>query len=1510
MIRHWLTSICLTMTILWQFAISQQYSVDFSHMTFNDTMAFMPKMRFPQIHDFPGMIFAYRSKNWPKAVTPINAPVFVRKFEIKKDMKLLDSFDAPDIATPFIVIYMTGYIKNKLVLDKILIRGAAMVRETQTSTMSVIVDEECLKVHVIGFIDVQHSDTDEILYCFTQDSLRKKLFIFSDFQEWKDSDFKHTNISLFSESSSFQRITLSPFKSLHYMYLKPASTALPDELIKQKANNTDVLFMITESLKSPYEKIVNLQDGLDATFGKNTYEISVITYVVVQPPPLQAATETATFNLQFTGVTTDNQSIVVDCLLNLANWTVNDCFFMVNAKIDAKYVLQIRPVGFHTVLGEGRYTFELLRRQSISVVMFTQKVDVHNKRTVSFIENLESKGNPFLEACGDPLVGIEVISSGSRRYFLSSAKKENDHQLFVEGLRPYKSSIVLYNQPHTLYYMSMSGEFIGITDLGFIYYYSVNTHMLSVDLKVAAIESNYMNPLKITVPFHNDTSRTQGSISLNYNILDKKFQLNGILPRNFPIQKAVFKFNKIDINWLTLGGPLFTLNNHDTNAGDISIEQVDASRLQYFTFSYEVGFVPIDLDVKIGTVHGLFDIKDKQLYNCRVVGYQENTRVQNCLCNKEENFNATIEDIDCQHLLSYSLTEEKLSFMCDNSIKRDPLQKKQYCYHMIDFYNKKYYDNCFGRHQLPGQTKIIMNNYYTYFLANEEGTLKGVYRDWNFTDTEVIDLKSNDVSSFGATYTINNYKPDSVPDIQISIAFHTHYGVVSLNQGNLVREYISNTLPRTEDINPAICSMKSVDVYSRQGQIVITDSTREEYALFGSQLSDDIKLTDLKFETMFCVNPLVTIIFWTNDSISSNTRYYTVLRDDSLVHRSRYSRSMLYIAEGLPTDLGDSSFYVDEGILYLTGNAKLGPITLNLRIPNVYLKWTKELDTKLPLTLKDQAEPSNYLNYDMTFLPIDTIQQMQFNTRYDASKMNAEWNITYKPLNESSEGHFWKVEPNGTEKILAKFENTHRFMTIDIQDIKEGEKIKYKAYLNSDLYDIRMNRTTIVFFEPLTNEEICKFPLKNDVVSIVSVDSILNNIHTIVYRDNLLGSHSLKQISYVYKDGNMSEVSEAMLLTKGLDSTDEQFKAIWVDGRLVTTYIRATRNDSMVILAPNCSNDRSLYIDQYVENHEVLYNPNSSKLKYFFGVLYWRNDMTTVQVIKVDLGRCVVKQMRVENLPVSAIHFREASCKPKPSRDNVFDCIFAGSKVVWIEVTVADDLLSVSMKLIEEYHPYLNMIVDQVLVNPYATTPYFLLRGKRPNQIKMHDGGGILYFEKYNSKFSRGGLLDLDLVNSGISDEFKMQVSSNNTVIVNGNEKVLFYSLQEPVLTGHSLVEQEKRTQIKVIFYGWDVEQVNLMQVPPPPPEKRKSSRSAFIVWSIIAGVAFIITILGCYLIKYIKMNEEDKLSYRKKNPYTYEPGDTGASFMGPQAIRVKEAFLRDRRMSGSVTPIRSPKVF
>jgi hypothetical protein len=402
--------------------------------------------------------------------------------------------------------------------------------------------------------------------------------------------------------------------------------------------------------------------------------------------------------------------------------------------------------------------------------------------------------------------------------------------------------------------------------------------------------------------------------------------------------------------------------------------------------------------------------------------------------------------------------------------------------------------------------------------------------------------------------------------------------------------------------------------------------------------------------------------------------------------------------------------------------------------------------------------------------------------------------------------------------------------------------------------------------------------------------------------------HKLAAVTFTFyaSNGTIEGPLVRSQLRHDLDSSDEDFTAEWTNGFLAYGYIRTTRNDTLEIYAPSCSNDKPMISDNYVENFELMTHSDSPKLMASILTIYWRNDQSHLTMKRIDRNTCEVKTINILNEPVSAIYFRKGDCRKANAASMSFECLMAGTKIAWLTFTISDDLNSATVKLQGEYFPYMNMLINQVFVNPAANPPYFLITGRRPNHLHLHDGGGILYYEK-NVKFSRGGLLDMDLVDSGISDNFKIQVSKNGTLIVNGNENVLFYNLHEPVLKGHSLVEKEKRHQLKLLVFAWDMFNLGLEQVAMPPEPGRKSSRSSTTVYIILGSISVVVLAAGIILHKNIRNVHSETATINNGKMSFSEPNDGSSSFVSTKApLTVRDAFIKRKKIE---TPLLSPQV-
>ena len=132
----------------------------------------------------------------------------------------------------------------------------------------------------------------------------------------------------------------------------------------------------------------------------------------------------------------------------------------------------------------------------------------------------------------------------------------------------------------------------------------------------------------------------------------------------------------------------------------------------------------------------------------------------------------------------------------------------------------------------------------------------------------------------------------------------------------------------------------------------------------------------------------------------------------------------------------------------------------------------------------------------------------------------------------------------------------------------------------------------------------------------------------------------------------------------------------------------------------------------------------------------------------------------------------------------------------------------------------------------------------------------MLYFERNKSRalnHASGGVPGVQLISYGLGLDFTVDISSNNSIILDGGDTVAFFSVEDPTMTAHSLVEKEKKNSIEVYLFGWGLNQTKLTQRPPGPPAKKKSSKSLPVVLCIIGGLVVGSVLVVCLLINCVK---------------------------------------------------------
>ena len=811
----------------------------------------------------------------------------------------------------------------------------------------------------------------------------------------------------------------------------------------------------------------------------------------------------------------------------------------------------------------------------------------------------------------------------------------------------------------------------------------------------------------------------------------------------------------------------------------------------------------------------------------------------------ETNFTQRYTPPNCNSVLAYHLSERRFVYFCE-VLRTDEML--DYCYMMVDIDNQKFDQRCFGTHSQGDSQQVMLLNDddYTYFFYLEFGTVKAYFRAWSFKETPYQFAAGNkDVLNFNAYFLENELddQGNAGKRIAINLVKQTSFSVV---EANLTHTKTFGVLVPRESSDPksCFCDLKYNTIYSNKGDIILFDEdTRSEISLYRTS-------EDMAFDTMLCLDRLRAIVFW--NGRSEGTKYYIIIRSHPNLKAMRNQRQALFQSSGLPAKIEGMNYYVEESFLYLI-DVKTGPLMVNLERPTTVIQWDITPENKLKLFLGDPSNALVHVERQLTFELLPEKAESVFNELYSANKNSyGEWNITYQPLQGNPRGHFWKIEVKGDLIATGKTKITHRFDQFQISEEDDDPTVgdgpngmNFNAYAHYELFDCYINSTALVITKPITHEVLDSFNIAGlSIVDMLAVGKRQpDNRFWILLKENVVGSFALRFLSFTLNPDVEEEPEISDRIVSDLDPTNKDFKGYSASNVPVISYMDLVHHSSLTVMVESCD-PLIIFTDDFVEYYELMGTEEDSSDPNVY-LLYAKSDSESMILKKIDTKNCKVSNMILVGSATQAKYFTTGSCQVVKAKIPYFTCVFAGSKVIWYDLVIDFDTSEATLKLVAEYYPYKNMRAEQVVINNDPKEGFFAIRGTRINHHMPHDRGGVLFYQrpgKVVNKYGQGGLLDIDMINLGIGSDYVIALSSNQTVIIDGDDTVLFYQVEEPTLEAHSLVEKEKRQKLQVYIYGHSVKGLTLQEEPEKESPKRTAHYSTRTI--VIVGLVIITTVI------------------------------------------------------------------
>jgi len=1484
-------------------------TIQFKEMTRNDSMSFFPS-KHRDITEYPGMVYSMCAKNHPKAVLPSLDPVTVLGIpESTPDLTFIAFFDTIVDGRYLSSIYYSNRKESitRLVFVSDKIESVSEMNPFNNSYY--LSHQTCTSILIAPFYDasLMTPTIQENVYCFDNYTL-------SYFSTWKGSPtnfrpslFKHDRLSDMEIPRRFRKLTLEgpTLRNLLYLYFKIPSPASPPY------HNAHLYIVETTPKDPPKEHIVDLNSSL--ALGGVVSEMIDVYYVVVHPMQHFGSPYLTMHIVGFAEWNDTKGYVLVDCLFNTTalkgtdTYNLLDCF-IVEKLATLPNILQIRSLSYDPIVSSHtiKPVFEILQDNGYRLLSYTEKTRVTSKNTPRVVSNIivsELRPHRLAKATGaldSGKLSVDLAMPMVRNYSIVAENGKREF-CFYELVVPQKNNLFVYDHRFQFMDISVDNMFVGINFEGLLIYMKESPIRLSVDLNQVANFAE--SAISLSVPYFNVTIDDFDFVGIRYNMLDRNLVLQGIRLDDYPLKEIETGLTKINENWLNIKGPAFYISQASGSSKEkVEIVTVDANQLRYFT-QHHTANAPLremNMSTIVATKDTAFDFGHRILYSCRVFTSDNGGKESYALCSIDQNFSKKIPSLRCDKLVSSSLTENRVAVLCENFHPTEYFN--DYQYHMIDLELGKYESGSFGPHpqNTTQQTLVLCTLNFVYFIASDQ-SIKGVFRDWDFRIKRPFLLGFKNVTHFSAVFS--KATQFDLTDLVLGVAQKGRYNLVQMFQGDIYNDDSLAIVPGEGGNRSVFCPMTNSLTYTKNGNVYLYDERMQEFSLFPAS-------NELVLDTLICVDRFTSLVFWRYPKIRGR-RYYAVLRDRKDLHSYRLTGQMLFTADGISSSMHRTPYFVDQSDLYLLQPGK-GPLVFNLAIPKAFLRWEQLPPREITFTLQDAFLPQFTKEVILTLDFVTDNNASLFTETFLATNNTfGEWNITYLPLNQS-EGHFWKIVPSGPMQESAKLQVTHRFDKLVIfpeaEEIpldKKEELPKFKSYLSTDNFDVYLNDTHVFLRKPLSTEIIGEFYyLDIELTDIVEAGRYSTSQHWILFKGVDVASLNFQFMVFDFntenKDNQIENAEMKEAFWTDLEASDTAFRVSDAGAAPIVGFLRPTLYDRLIILAPNCTGNNEMYFGEDYVDYFDLFERDDHTFVFYASGKERKFKMRRIDGPRGERTSCENTEVELQYNGLEQQYFEEIDCESGPPYPGNIECVLAGTKTVWIKIELTAENKA-EVTIIREYESYKDLDVEQILISTRHDRRFFLVRGTRMNlfnNLLSHDRGGVLYYDPPggNSNFSQGGLPELDLIGSGIGKDYQIAISDNGTVVIDGDDTILFYKLETPKLTGHSLVEREKRHEVIVTIYGYDtIPAKKLEPIQDNPGNKRKPTKNRTEVIVILAIILCLgLCVTYCLLNCIRKHHPKNKDEYLKDS--FIESGEYQGSFFAPGDYTVESPSLLNKQ--------------
>lgn len=1253
--------------------------------------------------------------------------------------------------------------------------------------------------------------------------------------------------------STFEQVPISTGEYCGYTYFgsfmqnKPQMISTPKNLW---------LLMARQIGDSLIHKAINLFPAL------SDYDnILGIEYLVISPNPIDKIADVGEAKiLHIVGRDAQivNNMSVASCIIDVTTLEIRKCTRVLSF-YSSKSVFNVYDMVVK------RFDQSDLKKTVISYELIYREADTHFVHTATYTMNLETQElidvasierKDFWFKAVNSKYSIKQESSISRAYF------NDKNELMLRELRrepSSDSSLKLTTAcSNCIYRLDTQGKIVEISSSGMFRQLDEGIQRLLVDtknlgdIKDTTIEARYID------------SRNQ-EISTAKTALELKFLKNNYsLPKQTRMNTLIKGMkSRLRLDSKEISGPLYDM--YTTNQ-EATLFNSSINRIHYYreNSSSPSGYERIDsyYEHMTGTLDLLFSYSTFEVYRCRPFSQNFTAEEVNVLCKKSGAL-TEVKPIKFNQLLNFQTNYDKLALLYTKNETVEVPEMAEFvevCFMLVDLATHETVVKCFSE-SVPKssfRSDMILAPNFIYMFVESIETIKGYYADWEFKN--FIDIPNlrivPEASGLSANLVQGVISLGKSADVVVSlVGDFTHYKIF-LSKGYIIGNEMLSAGRDALDSSVGMCVMDNMTLFSGfYGLVALDPKVNVVYNLYGQSATYKKVLLNLE-----CINNHVSLFYRPSD------RKMTVLRDSNAIQSERTDYQLTV---NFPVSLDYLNYnYFSWEELYIMSNS-LRPYHFATDTDYTFLQTDQpegDIKFKISAVYDDNNQAEFTVKYETIEVPTnDTLTSDAFKQHWVSEKNSykLEKNLDHM----IGQSHFWKMEPASSNSAAKKMSLLNRFEQItSISKIPPGSNItRCSSFLHGPGIDVCYEDETFTFSKQFSHEAIASAKFADGyIIDILDLKKTLEDPNDLTYLLVARIDKGVKHIIAIF-EFDLSKKSEALRSIDEssfpvLNQAAINIRIAWKGLNPVIGVIDPLKTDTLTLAKNECKQFEGLSELKYIDFYDLFASKKDPTSSNSF-VVFSKYNSDELHLYMLDINTCKATKLSISssvNGDFHMRHFTEAECEFKTDSTTDVQCVFAGFKVVYFEMSI--DNLTASIKLKENYLPYKNMEPHKILMGD----GFFVLAGSRINDdLNMtHDASGIMYYNRISlggSGYFSGGLTNLDLLNMGTRRNFRIAVTENRTLIVHAIEKPLYFSINTPKIIITGLTADERDDGLEHVFYGNSKRTVKLWDRSPPQPSSTKMSPLVKTLL-IMSMITLILILVGAILyLRHKRSGHEEK---------------------------------------------------